>query len=391
MVKFSEPDHTARQHSQRLREFIFDEIESKSGRITFARYMELALYAPGLGYYSAGAQKFGKTGDFVTAPEISVLFSQCLARQCQQVLEVLNGGSILEIGAGSGKMALDLLLALERQNCLPHDYKILEVSADLRHRQQILFKTQAPHLYKYITWLDSLCIEAFKGLILANEVLDALPAHRFQWDAASILREWYVSRDGNALVWELGEPGGEELIRAVQNLCIPAQAVCYNTEINLILPSWINSLGACLNKGLIIVIDYGFPRAEYYHVDRNMGTLMCHYQHQAHGDPFRLPGLQDISVHVDFTAVAESGVNADLCVGGYTTQAAFLLSCGLLDLASSLSVLEDTRRRFVLNQEIHQLTSPAEMGELFKVMALSRGLEDVNLLGFILQDQRGRL
>lgn len=390
MINFPEPNAIALQHSQQLQEFIFAEIESNGGQITFARFMELALYAPGLGYYSAGAQKFGDAGDFVTAPEISPLFAQCLARQCQQVLSLWTDANILELGAGSGKMAVDLLLELERLNTLPQRYLILEVSAELRQRQHALFQAQIPHLLARVEWLEHLPVAAsFTGIILGNEVIDALPVHRFHLDNSNNIQEFYVARAQDKLMWQLDQPSSSELIQHVQALSINHGSSSYESEINVLLPAWLNSLSACLKRGVILLIDYGFPQQEYYHPERSMGTLMCHYRHRAHDDPLMLVGLQDITVHVDFTAVAESAVAAGLQVAGYTTQAAFLLSCGLLELPN-LQLDDNIRERVMLNQQVQKLTSPSEMGELFKVIALTRGMDDI-LLGFSLRDQRGRL
>jgi SAM-dependent MidA family methyltransferase len=370
MSKLPEPNVEALQHSQRLREFIFTEIESNGGKIPFARFMELALYAPGLGYYTAGAQKFGEQGDFVTAPEISPLFAQCLARQCQQVLEQLEDGVILELGAGSGVMACDLLLALEQLACLPKQYLILEVSAELRERQRLYLAKKIPHLFNHIVWLDALPAEPIRGVIVANEVLDAMPVHLFCLTETGDTQEIYVVREQDNFVWE--QEGG------------------YTFEKNLMLPAWIKSISDCLTQGLILLIDYGFPSHEYYHPDRTSGTLMCHYRHHAHTDPLILVGLQDITAHVDFTAVAEAAVATNLQVAGFATQAAFLLNCGLLNLVVD-RVSDNIKQRVLSNQQIQKLTSPAEMGELFKVIALTRDLDEIELLGFTLYDQRGRL
>lgn len=350
--------------------------------------MELALYAPGLGYYSAGSQKFGEAGDFVTAPEISSLFSRCLARQCQQILEGLEQGVILELGAGSGRMASDLLQEMERLNCLPQQYFILEVSAELRERQRLLFQTEIPHLFDRFVWLDRLPIKPLLGVVLANEVLDAMPVHRFQLTPSGEIKEFFVARKQDELVWELADPSSSLLTQQIYTLGIKQYP--YESEINLLLPTWLKSLSECLQHGLILLIDYGFPRHEYYHSDRTMGTLMCHYRHRAHTDPLLWLGLQDITAHVDFTLVAESAVAADLHVAGFTTQAAFLLNCGLLNLTTE-EMLGDIKQRLLINQQIQKLTSPAEMGELVKVIALTRRIDETNLIGFRSYDQRGRL
>lgn len=386
--EFPQPDNYALEHSETLLKAIRAEIVEQGGSISFAEYMRLALYAPGLGYYSAGSKKLGPQGDFITAPEISPLFASCLARQCHQVLKTLaENGQILELGAGTGKMAIDLLLALEQLDCLPRHYLILEISAELRERQMVLLKAKIPHLWNRVKWLDTLPNTPFSGVILANEVLDALPVERFHFDNTEI-QSWHVGWQNQQLAWQLA-PATTALKEAVAELPFTDNTVAYDSEINLMLPAWINSLSACLAQGLVLLIDYGFPRNEYYHPQRSMGTLMCHYRHRAHDNPLILPGLQDITAHIDYTAVAESAVAANLQVAGYANQAAFLLSCGLLDLVPSN--VNDVRQRALQNQQIQKLTSPTEMGELFKVIALARDLDDLDLLGFSLQDQRGRL
>lgn len=383
------PDAIALAHSARLQTLIREEIAAQGGQISFARYMELALYAPGLGYYSAGAHKFGAQGDFVTAPEISPLFARCVARQCRQVLEYLDGGDILEIGAGSGKMACDVLSELAALNCLPGHYYILELSADLRERQAALLKTHLPHLMERITWLDALPRAGWRGVVLANELLDAMPVHRFLLTEAGA-RELYVSwRDGH-FVWRedlLSHPALTERITALGEDA--ALSAGFTSEINLAADAWVRSIAAVLDAGLLLIIDYGFPRREYYHPQRATGTLMCHYRHRAHADPLILTGLQDITSHVDFTAIATAACLAGLSVSGYTTQAHFLLSSGLDDMITDVPA-SLTRQHLETLQQVKKLTLPSEMGELFKVIALTRGI-DAPLLGFSLRDMRGRL
>lgn len=378
------PDLLAIAHSEKLIASIQDEID-RQGAISFARYMELALYAPGLGYYSAGSHKFGKGGDFVTAPEISPLFSRCIARQCQQVLSVLKHGDILELGAGSGAMAVGILAELEQQHCLPEHYYILEPSADLKQRQQQLIQARLPHLYQRVIWLDTLESLKLRGIILANEVLDALPVHKFRITADG-LQEFFITREQEKLVWQLGKPQQAVKI-AIEQLQITLTEN-YESEINLLLPSWINSLQAILLQGLILLVDYGFPRHEYYHPDRDRGTLMCHYQHLAHDNPLIFPGLQDITAHVDFTAVAAAALAHDLIVAGYTAQAYFLLSCGITTMLEQLP--DDDKIKLSAIQQIKQLTSPHEMGELFKVMALTRNFA-VPLIGFSWYDMPAKV
>ena len=376
------PHPDAIAHSQRLIDLIRQNINQAGGRIPFVEFMNQALYAPNLGYYSSNLRKFGAEGDFITAPEISPLFSQCLAKQCEQVLASFDEGVILEFGAGSGIMAAEILKALESLNQLPKQYLILELSADLQQRQRETLQVQVPHLLARVQWLKSLPIEPLQGVILANEVLDAMPVHRFRFDEQGV-SEYYVSLgddDNTPFVWETINSSNELLLRTVEALQLE---VAYVSEINLALPAWIQSLSDILAAGLVLLIDYGFPSREYYHPQRNQGTLMCHYQHYAHDNPLILVGLQDITAHVNFTAVAEAADAAGLHVSGYTNQGNFLLSCGLTEL---LSGFDDSKNYLQQTQAVKKLIMPYEMGELFKVMALSRNL-DMPLLGFT-KDER---
>lgn len=361
---------------------IFSEIKKNGGKISFAKYMDLALYTPGLGYYSCGIQKFGTQGDFVTAPEISPLFSQCLAFQCEEILKNLGDGDILEIGAGSGQMAVDILIQLEKLRRLPEHYYILELSADLKNRQQEKLKRFLPEFFDRVIWLETLANFDFSGVILANEVLDAMPVHQFRIQEG-ILHEVEVIECNGKLKTQISETNNPYLLEHYHSKTWPTE---YTSEINLNLKPWIASLSDILKSGIILIIDYGFPRQEYYHPDRSMGTLMCHYRHYAHHDPFLYPGLQDITAHVDFTAIAEAASATGLDILGYTSQAAFLLSTGLMNLAEK-NHPNTEKEKVIQNQAIQTLTSPAEMGELFKVIALGRNF-DSPLLGFKLNDRR---
>lgn len=378
------------RHSQRLAGLIRDEIERQGGRITFARYMELALYAPELGYYSAGLNKFGVAGDFVTAPEISPLFARCAARQCRQVLQALGGGDILEFGAGSGVMAADLLVELEALNSLPRHYFILEISAELRERQRATLTQRIPHLSGRVIWLDELPKQKLRGVVFANEVLDAMPVHRFRLDAERVA-ELYVACVDDAFAWRAGPVSDPALAKRIAEIraASPDLKPGYISEINLAAPAWVQTVAAAIESGMLLLIDYGYPRHELYHTERARGVLLCHYRHHAHGDPFLYPGLQDITAHVDFTALAEAGHAAGLQVAGYTTQANFLLGCGLTDLAAAVPAHE-TRQRIQLAEQIKRLTLPGEMGETFKALALTRDFSKP-LLGFKLRDLRDRL
>ncbi len=383
------PDAESMEVSRRLGELIRDEIEAGGGQISFVRYMELALYAPGLGYYSAGARKFGAEGDFVTAPEISPLFARCVACQCAQVLQALGGGDMLEAGAGSGVLACDVLQELERLDCLPRHYLILELSAELRARQQALIQQRIPHLSRRVVWLDAFPPTGFRGVMFANELLDAMPVHRFRLedDGAS---ELHVTWRNPGFTWRTGALSSAELnerVGALRAACDLAPGFVGEASLNA--RAWVHSAAALLEAGLILLIDYGFPRRELYHPQRSSGTLLCHYRHRAHADPFLYPGLQDITTHVDFTSVAEAAHEAGLCVAGYTTQAHFLLSCGLAEMAAELDAM-GTQAQVQLAQQIKRLTLPDEMGEVFKVIALTRGM-NAPLCGFALKDDRARL
>ena len=381
------PDAAAQAHSARLQQVIAEEMAGCGGHLSFARFMELALYAPGLGYYSSGSPKLGAGGDFITAPEWSPLFSRCLARQVAQVLVALGGGDVLEVGGGSGVMAADILESLLADDCLPRRYYILELSADLRDRQQALLKKRLPHIQDRIIWLERLPEPGFRGVIVANELLDALPVHCFTITEAGAA-ELYVEQTDGRWSWCQDEPSSAELSERIEGLQQAEDLpVGYISEINLAAEAWVVSMSDILTAGMLLLIDYGFTRREYYHPQRNRGTLMCHYRHRAHGDPFILVGLQDITAHVDFTELAEAAYAAGMKVAGYTTQAAFLLALGITGF---MNEVDDELARLEWAQQIKKLTMPHEMGDLFKVLALTRSFNG-SLLGFNLRDLRDRL
>jgi len=373
------PSPEATQHSARLTEFIQRDIAAQGGWISFARYMELALYAPGLGYYTAGAHKFGEAGDFITAPELSPLFGRTLARQVAEIM-ASSAPHILELGAGSGKLAADMLGELERSGNLPASYAILEVSADLRARQQALLKQRLPHLIDRVQWLDALP-ERFSGAIIANEVLDALPVHLVHWRDSALTERGVANSDNgfgaNNFIWQECSIADSVLLHAAQRINVPDD---YVSEICLAARGLVNSLANCLEQGVLLFIDYGFGAREFYHPQRSSGTLMCHYRHHAHGDPFFLPGLQDITAHVNFTDIAECGIDAGMELLGYTSQAFFLINCGITELLQDTSP-ENLRDYLPLSAQLQKLTSPAEMGELFKVIALGKKMANP-LCGF---------
>lgn len=384
------PDAVAQAHSQRLAQRIWTEIETAGGALPFARYMELALYAPALGYYVAGARKFGADGDFVTAPELSPLFGRCIARACSDALNACGSARVLEFGAGSGAMAADLLGEWERLDTLPAEYLILEVSPELRARQRQCLQQRVPHLCARVRWLDALPEAGFDGVVLANEVLDAMPVHRFRIHAGAIEEQYVVVRDGRLS----GEyrPAGAPLVAAVEHLQRDLDAPLaegYASEISLAHGPWLKSVAACLARALVLLIDYGHGRAEYYHPQRHSGTLMCHYRHRAHEHAFAWPGLQDITAHVDFTALAEAADAAGLQVAGFTTQAHFLIGSGL-DAVLAACAAENTLAQLELARQVKLLTLPGEMGERFKVMALTRNL-DLSLAAFSVRDLRSRI
>ncbi len=395
------PDAAARAHGERVLAMIREVMRREGGAIPFARYMDLALHAPALGYYSAGSAKLGVAGDFVTAPEISSLFGRCLARQAAQVLMALDGGEILEIGAGSGVMACDILAELERLQALPARYCILESSADLRARQEALIRDRLPHLAARVAWLDRLPAAGFRGLMLANELLDAMPVHLLVQSGGDPL-EAHVRWDEDRFAWVVGGAGEAAGSAGDPRLAARLEAIFaelgrdafvdgYRFEINLAMESWLAAAAAALDAGLLLLIDYGYPRRAYYHPQRGAGTLMCHYRHRAHDDPLILPGLQDMTAHIDFTALAEAGLAQELKLAGYNSQAWFLFGCGLQDLvADAMQSATDDLLRARISQQVQRLTLPGEMGEKIKVMALSRRL-DVPLCGFSLRDERGSL
>lgn len=387
------PSADARAASAALTDIIAAEIAVRGGWISFARYMELALYAPGLGYYAGGSRKFGVEGDFLTAPELTPLFGQALARQVAQILAA-SSPRLIEAGAGSGRLAADLLPALAALGCLPERYQILELSGELRARQQVTLADHAPEYADRVEWLDQLP-QRFSGCLIGNELLDAMPTHALRWSAEvgkesepAVLEGGVGIVDGRLVVAE--RPASGALLEAAQALQVSPP---YRGEISLAARSWVSELARRLDRGALLLIDYGLPRHELYHPQRDGGSLRCHYRHRVHEDPFWFPGLSDITSHVDFTAVAEAGFDAGLEVLGYVSQANFLLNCGIGELmlgqrvgagdpASADTNAADLRARGAVNV----LLSPNEMGELFKVIALGRGMP-APLLGFARGDR----
>ena len=377
-----EPDSEALAHSARVVERVQTEIEGRGGVLPFDRYMDLVLYEPGLGYYASGTRKFGRQGDFVTAPELGSLYGRCVARQVAQILAQLDGGSLLEFGAGSGVLAATVLTELAERDSLPAEYLIVEVSPALRAQQQQTLAGQIEQNPVKVRWLDSLPESGFRGVILANEVLDAMPIIRFRVGAEGHMTAGVVRRNGHFdWSWQRDPSHDGRIDRLVQQYGLVAD---YTSEVNPRAAAWMQTVGRVLDAGLILVMDYGYPGAEYYHYERSDGTLMCHYQHRAHMDPFLYPGLQDLTAHVDFSAVAAAGQLAGLDIAGFTSQEAFLLSTGVLDLvAHESSGPVDPK----LSAELKQLTLSSEMGESFKALAMVKHI-DSPLLGFSLRDRR---
>ena len=370
------PSPEAAAHSHELAERIATVIGEEGGWIPFSRYMELALYEPGQGYYAAGSRKIGAEGDFVTAPEISPMFSRCLAMQARQVLD-RTGGDILELGPGTGVLAVDLMAELKAQGAVLPRCRLLETSPELRERQRALVARRLPEEADRFEWIDRLP-ERIDGLVIANEVLDVVPCALVHRTRGEILERGVVLTEAG-LAWEdMALPDGDLKRRAAA--VIPAGDYDYLTEVNLAAEGLVRSVTAALRRGLALFIDYGFSQAEYYHPQRSMGTLRCHYRHRYHNDPFFLPGLQDITAHVDFTAMALAARAADGEVMGYTTQAHFLISCGLAVMVSEADP-GMTLSRLKTTSAVNRLISPSEMGELFKVLGIGRGI-DPPLQGF---------
>lgn len=387
---FPAPDAAAQAHSLALVDEMRRIAAPLGGRLPFDRFMELALYAPGLGYYTAGARKFGAGGDFVTAPEISPLFGGCLARQAAQILDALNGGDLLEFGAGSGALARDLLLELQRLDALPERYLILELSPDLRQRQAERLNELPAALRARVQWLDALPQTPIRGLALANEVLDAMPVHRFR-KAADVIEEQFVdlSAESPALVWAPPvSPELEPAVTAIEAELGAPLPVDYESEINLRAGPWLSALGQTLEAGGALLIDYGYPRQEYYLPHRRHGALMCHYRHRAHSDPLAFPGLQDITAHLDFSAITAAAREAGFDIAGYATQSSFLMGCGLDQLLARQD--PDTPEYLELTQGVKQIMLPGAMGERFQALGLNKDL-DLRWSGFSVRDLQGRL
>ncbi|MDP2169913.1 MAG: SAM-dependent methyltransferase [Rhodocyclaceae bacterium] len=392
------PSADAQAASQELSRRIAARIAAAGGWLPFVDYMDMALHLPGLGYYAGGSHKFGEAGDFVTAPELTPLFGQALAAQVAEVLGAVANNvagavlpipqkgfpsvtpTLLEVGAGSGRLAADLLLALEALGALPERYGILELSGELRARQQATLAESAPHLADRVVWLEELP-EHFSGCVVANELLDAFPTHAVAWRADGAQERGVVLTEDGGFCWS-ERPATGALAAAMAAL--PASTP-YESEISLAARAWVAEWGHRLERGALLLIDYGLPRHELYHQERDHGTLRCHYRHRAHDNLFWWPGLADITSHVDFTAVAEAGFDAGLEVLGYTNQASFLINCGIGELLAARQQAGG-EQALRASGALKVLLAPGEMGELFKVIALGRGIK-TPLLGFARGDR----
>ena len=382
------PDEHAAAHSLKLLDKLQQRLQS--GPVTFADYMQLALYEPGMGYYMAGVQKFGERGDFVTAPEVSELFGQCLAAQCREVLSLLDGGSILEFGAGSGRLAATILNAMA--DAAPQHYFILEPSAELQQRQlDYLTEQLDSERLASVSWLDKLP-QDFVGVCIANEVMDALPVELFEKQPSGVMQLCVGNSDsGLALCSRAAPEPLSKLVCELENeLGIPF-ADGYRSEVNMLLSPWIATIAQAMKQGVLLLSDYGYPRREYYLPERREGTLACYYQHHFHDDVFFHPGLQDITAHVDFTRVVEAGSAAGLALLGYTSQSSFLLDNGITVLAAAqMEACNTEQEQLTLARNVKMLTLPGEMGERFQFMALGKNLAS-SLQGFASQDLSHRL
>lgn len=370
------PDPVAAAHSDLVAELLRDRIKASGGSIGFGEFMQHALYAPGLGYYSAGATKFGAGGDFVTAPELSPLFGRVLGKQCASVLRGIPGGNILELGAGSAALAIELLQKLAAEDSLPQKYLILEPSAELLARQRHRIAAELPEFADRVEWISG-WQEDFAGVVIANEVVDAIPVARFVLRNGQV-RELRVATRNQGFHW-LEQEAGESLreaVRQIESDLGEGLPDGYASEICLALPAWMTDLAQSINLGFVFLFDYGVSRREYYAVERNGGWLRCHFRHRAHNDPLVLPGIQDLTAWVDFTSVAEAAVANGMDVAGYVSQAHFLLHGGLPDELRDLAQLP-AMEQLELSRQVKLLTLPGEMGENFKCMGLGKGMSSM--------------
>jgi SAM-dependent MidA family methyltransferase len=373
---------------QAIHKAIGEQIVKEGGLVDFERFMSLALYAPGLGYYVNGAQKFGVGGDFITAPELSPLFGYSLANQIAEIFAAIQDPNVLEFGAGSGALAVSVLEQLEQLDCLPVRYQILELSAELQQRQHDTIQQALPHLIERVEWLSHMPPSGWRGVVLANEVLDAMPVQRIRKSANQWQMQW-VSYTDDAYQTTWKDTTDDLLLKQLDALeaRLGQFEEGYESEVNRHVDGWISALSQMIEQGAVILVDYGYPEAAFYHPERSAGTLICHHQHKAYNDPLQRVGSQDITANVDFSAVAEAGVNHGFDLAGFTTQSFFLMNSGIGELLN-----EDPMSDHYIHQAqaMKQLTLPTEMGERFKVIAFSKGL-DLAMRGFSVGDQRAYL
>ncbi|MEJ2256088.1 MAG: SAM-dependent methyltransferase [Woeseiaceae bacterium] len=368
-----EPDAASAAHSERVAAFIREHIDIAGGSISFAEFMHHALYAPGLGYYTSGSAKFGEEGDFVTAPEVSAVFGRVVARQCADVLAQFDGGAILEYGAGSGKLAVDMLEALAELDALPSAYRILEVSPDLVERQQACVSERVPGLAHLVEWIDTVP-DALRGVIVANEVLDSMPVERFVRREAGVMQLRVAVDDRGFRYLEAPAPDNlAHTVAVIEKDLGRRLPDGYLSEVCLATAPWIGGLSHTLREGIAFLFDYGVARREYFARDRSRGWLRCHFRHHAHDDPFVLPGIQDMTAWVDFSGVANAAAAQGLDVVGYTSQAQFLIAGGL-DAVLADFTSRATAEQMELSRQVKTLTLPGEMGERFKCIALGKGI-----------------
>ncbi len=370
------------QHSQRVAAFIAQHIQRSPKRcIPFSEFMRLALYAPGLGYYSSGQQKFGASGDFITAPLVSPLFAQCISHAIGPMLQQLGGADILELGPGDGTLMCQLLCALQQAGTLPRHYYCLELSAELQQRQRAMLQEKCPQHIDRVIWLQSLPATPMRGVILANEVLDAIPVERIRWHKQQLQQCMVALEDQHSdapiFTWQY-QASSLELNNAVKTIqsqldAIPAE-VDYYTEISLQIPAWLASLSQSLDRGSILFLDYGYPQHEYYHWQRTAGTLMCYLRHHAHDNPLLYPGVQDITAHINFTSLAYKAHDLGMSIDMYASQAEFLYAFGLADAITQAQHKVSATEQYQISKAIQTITAPQHMGEQVKVMALSKGL-----------------
>ncbi|MFA9459749.1 class I SAM-dependent methyltransferase [Thiohalorhabdus sp. Cl-TMA] len=385
-----EPNDAERERAESVAAVLRDRMAASGGAIPFDRFMRTALYEPGLGYYVGGRERLGRGGDFVTAPELTPFFGYTVAGQVVDLLARCGGGDVLEAGAGSGALATQLLAELERLGNLPERYRILEVSPDLKERQRRTLERTLPHLMDRVEWLEDFPAEAWRGVVVANELLDSLPVHRVRITEEGLKELHVAPNDSGGFQWREGPVSDPRIADAIGSLDgLPAGM---ETEVNLEAPAWTVQAAESLERGGVLLIDYGHPAAELYSPGRARGTLMCHFRHRAHDDPFYLPGVQDITAHVDFSAVAGASAGAGLELGGFATQAQFLINLGLTHRVESYlgagGVSDEEQLQ--LATALKQLTLPQGMGESFKALLLVRGVEGP-FPGFRQGDRAGEL